>query len=102
MPDTVQEWHAEDVIFETCLRILQAFWHPKLAKRCLKHAPQRRAHARSLEKSPIDGQGAQHLFGGLAHSLSLCSLGIPHSRRIIAIVDAHHDASSKDSQPTSR
>eukprot|EP00661_Eupelagonemidae_sp_cell13_P007751 gene7751-biopygen4583 len=38
MPGTVQEWHAEDVIFEACWRILQAFWHPKLAKRCLKDA----------------------------------------------------------------
>eukprot|EP00661_Eupelagonemidae_sp_cell13_P011793 gene11793-biopygen3382 len=40
MPDTVQEWHAEEVIFEACWRMLQASWSPKLAKSGLKDAPQ--------------------------------------------------------------
>eukprot|EP00661_Eupelagonemidae_sp_cell13_P014062 gene14062-biopygen17070 len=51
MPDTVQEWHAEDVIFEAFLSILQAFWPPKLANSGLKDAPQRRAYIRSLPGS---------------------------------------------------
>eukprot|EP00661_Eupelagonemidae_sp_cell13_P023618 gene23618-biopygen1277 len=54
MPDTVQEWHAEEVIFGAFWRILLAFWHPKLAKSGLKHAPQRRGDIRSLPMGPID------------------------------------------------
>eukprot|EP00661_Eupelagonemidae_sp_cell13_P020760 gene20760-biopygen20622 len=55
MPDTVQEWHAEEVIFGAFWRILLAFWPPKLAKSGLKHAPQRRGDTRSLPMGPIDG-----------------------------------------------
>eukprot|EP00661_Eupelagonemidae_sp_cell13_P010252 gene10252-biopygen1747 len=55
MPDTVQEWAAEDVIFGAFLMILQAFWPPKPAKSGLKHAPQRRGYTRSLPMGPIDG-----------------------------------------------
>eukprot|EP00661_Eupelagonemidae_sp_cell13_P024509 gene24509-biopygen2914 len=55
MPDTVQEWHAEDVIVEAFWSILLAFWPPKLAKSDLKHAPQRRGYTRSLPMGPIDG-----------------------------------------------
>ena len=55
MPDTVQEWHAEEVSFEAFWSILQAFWPPKLAKSGLKDAPQRRGYTRSLPMGPIDG-----------------------------------------------
>eukprot|EP00661_Eupelagonemidae_sp_cell13_P016385 gene16385-biopygen20277 len=55
MPNTVREWHAEDVIFEAFLNMLQAFWPPKLAKSGLKDAPQRRGYTRSLPMGPIDG-----------------------------------------------
>eukprot|EP00661_Eupelagonemidae_sp_cell13_P025391 gene25391-biopygen15027 len=55
MPDTVQEWHAEEVIFEAFWIILQAFWPPQVAKSCLKDAPQRRGYTRSLPMDPIDG-----------------------------------------------
>eukprot|EP00661_Eupelagonemidae_sp_cell13_P006461 gene6462-biopygen7378 len=41
--------------FEAFWRILQAFWHPKLAKNGLKDAPQRRGYTRSLPMGPIDG-----------------------------------------------
>eukprot|EP00661_Eupelagonemidae_sp_cell13_P021840 gene21840-biopygen17678 len=54
MPDTVQQWHAEEVIFGAFWRILLAFWPPKLAKSGLKHAPQRRGDTRSLPMGPID------------------------------------------------
>eukprot|EP00661_Eupelagonemidae_sp_cell13_P021583 gene21583-biopygen22184 len=55
MPDTVQEWHAEEVIFEAFWMISQACWPPKLAKRGLKDAPQRRGYTRSLPMGSIDG-----------------------------------------------
>eukprot|EP00661_Eupelagonemidae_sp_cell13_P014556 gene14556-biopygen5123 len=55
MPDTVQEWHAEEVIFDAFLMNLQAFWPPKLSKSGFKHAPQRRGYTRSLPMGPIDG-----------------------------------------------
>eukprot|EP00661_Eupelagonemidae_sp_cell13_P017200 gene17200-biopygen20353 len=54
MPNTVQEWHAEEVIFEAFRRILQACWPPKLAKSGLKDAPQRRGYTRSLPMDRID------------------------------------------------
>eukprot|EP00661_Eupelagonemidae_sp_cell13_P015216 gene15216-biopygen17168 len=54
MPDTVQEWHAEEVIFEAFWMNLQAFWHPNLAKSGLKDAPQRRRYTRSLPMSSTD------------------------------------------------
>eukprot|EP00661_Eupelagonemidae_sp_cell13_P014825 gene14825-biopygen3624 len=59
MPGTVQEWHAEEVIFGAFWRILPAFWPPKLAKSGLKHAPQRRGYTRSLPMGPIDGRKMQ-------------------------------------------
>eukprot|EP00661_Eupelagonemidae_sp_cell13_P024148 gene24148-biopygen19393 len=59
MPDTVQEWHAEEVIFRAFWRILLAFWPPKLAKSGLKHAPQRRGDTHSLPMGPIDGRKMQ-------------------------------------------
>eukprot|EP00661_Eupelagonemidae_sp_cell13_P008341 gene8341-biopygen4623 len=43
-----------NVIFEAFWSILQAFWPPKLAKSCFKHAPQRRGYTRSLPMGPID------------------------------------------------
>eukprot|EP00661_Eupelagonemidae_sp_cell13_P007686 gene7686-biopygen18063 len=55
MPGVVQEWHAKDVICEALWRIVQALWHPKLAKSGLKDAPQRRGYTRSLLMGPIDG-----------------------------------------------
>eukprot|EP00661_Eupelagonemidae_sp_cell13_P007936 gene7936-biopygen1547 len=76
MPDTVQEWDAEGVIFEAFGRILQAFWPPKLAKSGLKDAPQRRAYARSLEKGPPDATGAlEHPWAGPFFALFEAFLG---------------------------
>eukprot|EP00661_Eupelagonemidae_sp_cell13_P013096 gene13096-biopygen23021 len=54
MPDVVQEWHAEDVIFEAFWRILSALWTNKLAKSGLKDAPQRRGYIRSIPMGLID------------------------------------------------
>eukprot|EP00661_Eupelagonemidae_sp_cell13_P008525 gene8525-biopygen16637 len=51
MPDTIQEWHAEDVIFEA---FLEHFGY-KTTKIASKHAPQRRVYARSVQKGLIDG-----------------------------------------------
>eukprot|EP00661_Eupelagonemidae_sp_cell13_P014900 gene14900-biopygen11177 len=59
MPDTVQGWHAEDVIFEAFWSILQAFWPPKLAKSGLKDVPKRRGCTRPLPMGPIDGRKMQ-------------------------------------------
>eukprot|EP00661_Eupelagonemidae_sp_cell13_P013882 gene13882-biopygen11104 len=56
IPDAVQEWHAEDVIFEAFWRIFSAFWTTKLAKNGLKDALQRRGYLRSLPMGPIDGR----------------------------------------------
>eukprot|EP00661_Eupelagonemidae_sp_cell13_P016286 gene16286-biopygen20261 len=55
MSGTVRQWNATDVIFEAFWRILQASRHPKLAKRGLKCAPQRRGYTRSVPMGPIDG-----------------------------------------------
>eukprot|EP00661_Eupelagonemidae_sp_cell13_P016135 gene16135-biopygen21770 len=55
MPDVIQEWDAEEVICEAFWGILLAFWHPKLAKSGLKHAPLRRGYTRSLPMGSIDG-----------------------------------------------
>eukprot|EP00661_Eupelagonemidae_sp_cell13_P022397 gene22397-biopygen5742 len=41
--------------FEAFWMILQAFWHPQLAKSGLKDAPQRRGYTRSRSMGPIDG-----------------------------------------------
>eukprot|EP00661_Eupelagonemidae_sp_cell13_P012768 gene12768-biopygen4966 len=54
MQDTIQEWHAEDVILEHFGSIFGAFLEPKTTKIASKHAPQRRVYARSVQKGPID------------------------------------------------
>eukprot|EP00661_Eupelagonemidae_sp_cell13_P009540 gene9540-biopygen15257 len=50
MPDTVQEWHTEQVILK---HFLENFGdkNPQIAS---KHAPQRRVYARSVQTGPID------------------------------------------------
>eukprot|EP00661_Eupelagonemidae_sp_cell13_P020100 gene20100-biopygen19089 len=50
MPDTIQEWPAEDVIFEAFLE----YFGDKNTQTDSKHAPQRRVYARSVQKGPID------------------------------------------------
>eukprot|EP00661_Eupelagonemidae_sp_cell13_P015480 gene15480-biopygen18711 len=56
MPDTVQEWHAEERQF---LKHFGAFYKhsgiQNYPKNGLKDAPQRRGYIRSLPKGPIDG-----------------------------------------------
>eukprot|EP00661_Eupelagonemidae_sp_cell13_P020958 gene20958-biopygen22151 len=51
MQDTIQEWHAEDLILEHFWSLLE----PKTTEIASKYAPQRRVYARSLQKCPIDG-----------------------------------------------
>eukprot|EP00661_Eupelagonemidae_sp_cell13_P007991 gene7991-biopygen9126 len=70
MPDVVQEWHAEDVIFEAFWRIFSAFWTTKLAKNDLKDALQRRGYLRSLPMGPIDG--THGIQAGVPPVLSHC------------------------------
>eukprot|EP00661_Eupelagonemidae_sp_cell13_P007836 gene7836-biopygen18075 len=55
MPDTIQEWHAEDVILKHLWSIFWSIPETKTTKIASKHAPQRRVYARSVQKGPIDG-----------------------------------------------
>eukprot|EP00661_Eupelagonemidae_sp_cell13_P025343 gene25343-biopygen6001 len=101
MPDAVQEWHAEDVIFEAFWMISSTFCtKKKLAKSCLKDAPQRRGYTRSLPMGPIDGRKMPFRMRPASESRQ----GYPLLSRTVGIsshMDGYADA-DVNTRPTAR